>query len=279
MDGQAVRRKSDDLADGALYILFRFFRQTQNQVHVDVVKALCSRQIKGVNDILHGMPAADQAQRLFLHGLRVHADAGNTVLFNDTQLLLCDAVRASCFHSEFLPAACKAFFDQRQQPVHLIRLQCGRRSAADVDSVRLFSELLHHLRAGADFLLKCIEIFVHTVPEAFYGIRREGAVQAGRRTEGNADIEAVSVLIINTGKDLPLTHSDICRQISLPGAYKMFLHQIPCRILHGLFGAVRGLPGGVRICCGCICGFFGGIWICCGCICGFFGGICICGLF
>ena len=102
MNGQAVRGQLHDLFDGALYIRLQFSRQSQDQIHIDIIKSDLSRQIICRKHLFHAGLSADDIQRLLLHGLGIHGDTADPVTIQYLQLLSGDAVGTTGFHSEFL---------------------------------------------------------------------------------------------------------------------------------------------------------------------------------
>ena len=102
MNGQAVRVQLHDLFDGALYIRFQFSRQSQDQIHIDIIKSDLSRQLICRKYLFHAGLSADDIQCLLLHGLGIHGDTGDPVTIQYLQLLSGDAVGPAGFHSEFL---------------------------------------------------------------------------------------------------------------------------------------------------------------------------------
>ena len=102
MNGQAVRCQLHDLFDGALYIRLQFSRQSQDQIHIDIIKSDLSRQPICRKYLFHAGLSADDIQCLLLHSLGIHGDTADLVTMQYLQLLSGDAVGTTGFHSEFL---------------------------------------------------------------------------------------------------------------------------------------------------------------------------------
>ena len=102
MNGQAVRGQLHDLLDGALYIRLQFSRQSQDQIHIDVVKADFSCQPVCRKYLFHAGFSADDVQRLLLHGLGIHGDTADLMAVQYFQFLSGDAVSTAGLHGKFL---------------------------------------------------------------------------------------------------------------------------------------------------------------------------------
>ena len=102
MNGQAVRCQLHDLFDGALYIRLQFSRQSQDQIHIDIIKSDLSRQPICRKYLFHAGLSADDIQCLLLHSLGIHRDAADLMTVQYLQLFSGDAVGTTGFHGEFL---------------------------------------------------------------------------------------------------------------------------------------------------------------------------------
>src|SRR5262249_49908867 len=117
------------------------------------------------------------------------------------QLLSGKTVRSSGFHAEFLHIGkVKMPAYDSKQPVQLAGGQGGRRTSAKIYR----SELLPGKagRSEADLLLQGFQISLHIFRVFLDGIGGKGTVEAGARTKGDADIEAVAVPVIRLPKQL-----------------------------------------------------------------------------
>ena len=102
MNGQAVRCQFHDPFDCTLYIRLQFPRQSQDQIHINIVEADLSRQPICRKYLFHAGLSADDIQCLLLHSLGIHGDAADLMTIQYLQLLSGDAVGTTGFHSEFL---------------------------------------------------------------------------------------------------------------------------------------------------------------------------------
>ena len=218
--GQVVGGELFDLLQGPAHLLFALAGKSQDDIHVDIVKAGLPAHVEGLADLVHRVPAADQAQGLLVHGLRVDADPGDVVRADDTELFLCDAVRPSRLDGKFLqPVHGKEFFQHGEKPLQLARLQGRRRAAADVD--RIQDQALHQSGRRCHLLLKRVQIGIDAVLPQSQVVGGERAVETGRGAEGDPDIEAVTALVVNAGQDLPLPLCDLRGQKGLLRAHQV----------------------------------------------------------
>ena len=102
MDRHAVRGKLSDLLHGAADVIDIFLRKSDDEVHIDIVKAKISCHAEFFLHHIHGVMASDQIQSCLLHRLRIDGDPGDIVGTENFELVFGDAVRTSGFHSEFL---------------------------------------------------------------------------------------------------------------------------------------------------------------------------------
>ena len=140
------------------------------------------------------------------------------------QLFRRNAVGAAGFHGEFLdPVHGEPGLNGRQQPVQLVRFQGGGGPAADIDGIQ--DPVFHQAGCFPDLPDQGVQIGVHPFPPGGDGERREGTVKTGGRTEGDAYVEAVSILIMNIRQDPPLPLRDVhCQQGLFPADPEFFFH-------------------------------------------------------
>ena len=98
MHGQAVRGQFHDLFDGALYIRLQFSRQSQDQIHIDIIKSKLTCEVEDLFYIFYRMLSSDKIQCLLLHCLWVDRDAGYRIFADYLKFFLCDTVWSSGFN-------------------------------------------------------------------------------------------------------------------------------------------------------------------------------------
>ena len=126
-------------------ILFRLLRKAQNDIHIDIVKARLPAEDKGLPDLLHRMPASDQAESLLIHGLGIDTDPGHMMCMDHAQLIRGDTVRPAGLDGKFLNAFHgKASFQHGKKTFQLRGLQGRRCAAADIDGIQ--DAAAHHGR-------------------------------------------------------------------------------------------------------------------------------------
>ena len=102
MHSDAVRCQGLHCLHGGLYILQSFLRQSDDEIHIDVVKANLTGKLETVHHILHCVAASDETQSILLHSLWVDGNTAHAMFLKHLQLLPGDAVRTSCFHGKLL---------------------------------------------------------------------------------------------------------------------------------------------------------------------------------
>ena len=99
-------------------------------------KSHLTGQVESVFDLLYGMFSADNVQCLLVHSLGINGNPVNVMIKKYLQLLSGNAVRTACFHRKLLQVFCvETALDLGQQTIQLIRLQCGRCAASNVNGI------------------------------------------------------------------------------------------------------------------------------------------------
>ena len=115
------------------------------------------------------MGAPYKIQGVLLHGLRIDADTIHTVVFHNTQFPFCYGVRPSCFHGKFPKMGqVKMFLDLLQKSLQRSFVQCGRRSASNIQRLYLITVFFYVFCSKCDLMEKCFQIpvdlrFLHLV--------------------------------------------------------------------------------------------------------------------
>ena len=154
--------------------------------------------------LLYRVTSADNIQGFLIHGLWIYGNSGNRKFPDRLKFFQSDTVRSSCLNRKFLQFLTGEIFrDRAKKPPKLIRFQCGRCSAADINRVQF--PVLHHLGNRLDLFDQCIQIVFYVFTPSLKWIGTERTVQTDTWTERNSHIKAVTVLIINIFQDVPLT--------------------------------------------------------------------------
>ena len=77
MDGQGIRIQRFHFFQRMRHFFLVLARQTDDQIHVDVVKSKGTRHAELLLDLLNGMVASDQIQRFLVHGLWIDRNTGD----------------------------------------------------------------------------------------------------------------------------------------------------------------------------------------------------------
>ena len=189
------------------HILEIFLRKSHDQIHIDIIKAQTSRQLKTLNRLFYRMMTANDIKCLLFHRLRIDGNTTDSIVAQHLQLFLCDRIRASGFHSKLDAAAqIKTATDFTNQAIQLIWLQCRRCSSTDINGIQFLMIILYcHI---VDFFLQRIQICIHLLFPGCQRIRSKRAVQTCTRAKWNSDIQAVSIFIIELRKKRTLTLCD-----------------------------------------------------------------------
>ena len=99
------------------------------------------------------MLSPDFLQHRIGHGLRIDADAGDTVCFQNRQFLFRDGIRAAGFYGKFHELRqIKLLFHRADQRIQLLSGErCGS-AAPEIDGNDTKPQRLHYLRGGGDLL-------------------------------------------------------------------------------------------------------------------------------
>ena len=158
------------------------------------------------------MMTSDQIERFLLHCLRIDGYTADAILSQHQKFFFRDGIRPSCFHRKFQTISqIKTAPDLADQTIQLVWLKCGRCPSPDIDRVQFAMIIL----CGniIQFLFQCVQICINL---CFPGSQRIGSkrtVQTGARAKRYANIQTVSILIIQPGKQCPLTLCNGNRQI------------------------------------------------------------------
>ena len=136
--GQAVRPEPSDLTERMRHLRELLARQSQDDVHVDVLETKGTRERILLDDLLHAVLPADQVEGLLAEGLRVHRDPVDTGRLQDLELLPRDGIRSPCLHRELDDARHPRHGMHPRGIVHVRRCrlrQCFRRDIITLLSV------------------------------------------------------------------------------------------------------------------------------------------------
>ena len=213
-----------------------FTRKSHDQIHIDIVKSQLSCQMECFFCLVYRVFSSDDLQSFLIHGLWVYRNPCYRIFTDCLQLLACDAVRSAGFYCKFCQSLkSKGFSHCVQQLTDLVRKQCGRCTAADIDGIQLSA--LHHKRSLSYFFAESFYILISPFLPYFQRIRAERTVQADTRAEGNSDIKAVSVLIVNVLQYFSFSVCDCNGKCCFLRTHQIFLPHLLChfRILHSGF--------------------------------------------
>ena len=136
--GQTVRLQPSDLTERMRHLRELLARQSQDDVHVDVLEAERTRERILLDDLLHAVLPTDQVEGLLAEGLRVHRDPVDTGRLQNLELLSRDGIRAPCLHRELDDARHARHRMHPRGIIHLRRCrlrQCFRRDIVTLLSV------------------------------------------------------------------------------------------------------------------------------------------------
>ena len=115
-----------------------FSRKTCDQIHIDIVESQFSCQMENADYIFHCVTSSDHIQCLLLHGLWIDGNSANSMLSDHSQLVLSNAVRSSGFDRIFFQMfKGKMFFQETQNPVHLLCTQGCRCTASHINRIKM----------------------------------------------------------------------------------------------------------------------------------------------
>ena len=223
MHRQAVRIQRADHIQRVCEHPVILARQRGDYIHVDVVKAQRPCQMITVNRLLRGVRAADHAERLVIHGLRVDADARHRMAAQHGKLLPVERIRPAGFHRQ-LGQRAKTALHMLKQAVKLRGRQAAGRAAANVADVDVQAHVPGHFAAQVDLVKQRAQVRLNQPAVAdLTGGKR--AVRAARRAERDADVQIAGVL---RPPDQPLLRGDdLIQQVEL------FLRQVKERCQRG----------------------------------------------
>ena len=224
MYGQAVRPESFYLVQCMLHFCDIFAGKTHDQIHIDIVESGFSCQMKRILCLFYCMTSANDIQGFLIHGLWIYGNPGNRKLPDRLKLFQGYTVRSSCLNRKFFQLLTgKIFRDRAKKSPKLIRLQCGRCSAANINRIQF--PVLHHLGNRLDLFDQCIQIVFYVFTPSLQGIGTERTVQTDTWAKRDSHIKAVTVLIVNILQDIPLTVGNgNCKRCFLRAYQILFSH-------------------------------------------------------
>ena len=133
------------------------------------------------------MAAADALQGVVVHGLRVHADAGDPIPPQHVQLFPVDGVRTARLHGD-LAAPCQQRRGPLQHPLQQRRRQGRGRAAAHIKGPQPQAGLIQQLLGRVDLPAQGVRIGGQQLALAHLA-GQKAAIGAAGDAEGDADIQ------------------------------------------------------------------------------------------
>lgn len=215
MHRDIVRAHRDDLVETPGKALGRVLGQARDEVHVDVREVGGAHLLHRAADVVRRVAAADGREDVVLHRLGVDGNARGVVRAQHAQLFFVDRIGTARLDRELGEITeVKILLQFREQAVHLIGGQRGRRAAAHVERLDVQPQLAHELSRGGDLVEKRLQIRLDERERLFDALRHKAAIRTPRRAERDADIERDIVrLQLRRGAD-----AGVCRLNGEAGA-------------------------------------------------------------
>ena len=208
MERDIIGRERRHRCHRPLHILCRFPRESQDHIHIDVDIERRTDLTHHAHDVVGAVVTPDAFERLRPHGLRVDADARHGMLPHGSNLLRTHAVGAPCLHRELRNMrSIKRIIYHFDHFGKKIIWKTGWRSSADVNALHRETKCAYILRRR----IKITCEYIHKGAQLLLRgkqIRWKGAVEAARKAERNADVNAHRPHIALREKR-QLTHGDI----------------------------------------------------------------------
>ena len=175
---------------------FAFTRKSEYDIGVNVVHSDFSCKRKSFDNIFDRMSSSDDIQRLLIHRLRIYRNTRYVMGFQYSKLININRIGSSGFH-------CKLFkfshidipFDHAKQLIKLACVKRCRRSATYIYRIKDFT--LSCIYCKGKFLFDTADIFIKAFFVLNDRIGCERAIQACRGAERNADVDAVSFILVD----------------------------------------------------------------------------------
>ena len=166
-------------------------------------------------DVVRRVAAADGREDVVLHRLGVDGNARGVVRAQHAQLFFVDRIGTARLDRQLGEITeVKILLQFREQTVHLVGGQRGRRAAAHVERLDVQPQLAHKLPRRGDLVEKRLQIRLDERERLFDALRHKAAIRTPRRAERDADIERDIVrLQLRRGAD-----AGVCRLNGEAGA-------------------------------------------------------------
>ena len=238
MYGYAVWCKCFHFIQCVFYHYLIFSRQTNNQIHIDVVKTTLSCKHKCLLCFLYCMTSSNNIQRFLIHRLWIYRNPCNRIIADHHQLFSGNTVRSSCFNRKFCKIlAAKILHQCIQKDFQLLRFQRCRCTSSNINRIQFSAFCFHDCSNFFYLFAKCFQILVHTVLPLFQWIGTERTVKTYTRAERDSHIQTVTIFIINIFENLSFSVRYCDRKCCFLRTHHIALSHFLCRfrILHTKF--------------------------------------------
>ena len=196
MHRDTVWIQSGHFFHGMFHLFILLPRKPYDQVHINIIKSKFSGQMKCFHSLFYRVSSSDDIQSTLIHSLWIDGNSADPMFSQHFQLFSGNTVRPSRFHGKLLQiTAVKAFLYLCQQTIHLIWFQGSWCSSSHIDRIQFAVAV--DSGTGFDFFTKRIQIRIHFILPYRKWAGTKRTIQTDARTKRNADIQAVSIFIID----------------------------------------------------------------------------------
>ena len=190
MDGDVFGAQLHDLVKGRREDGETVTRQARDKIRINDGNTRSASNLKGAEEILGGVGAADTAQHLVRKGLGIDADTDDTVLTGHGKLFSGNGVGAAGFEGVLLQRADIGHaLDRREQAGELVNVQNSGRAATDVDGTNSQAKTGDQSKDALKLLQQALQIVGNEGQKALGRVGHKGAVRTAGGAEGDRDVD------------------------------------------------------------------------------------------